>query len=283
MALFNRLMALINHLFIALLFTGSSIIAFAAQNLSEPLKSSEISYVGEAYLLGSSNSSNTLLYREEHRLLLQAGKPVRRQVNYYSAEGELIASKKNWYRSSPTQPDFILTDFRTDYREEAKSTETSNTNTLTLILTENQETEQTQLTEFDYELVIDAGFDDFIRQHWDALQAGKTIPFSFASVARQTSVNFEVEAQNPEQSNATNLKLEMTLRSSLLSWLMSPIKLEYDRNTQSLMRYRGLSNIQDNNGDGQEVDIRYHYYEPSSPSTAINSVHSSAVQPGEAN
>lgn len=283
MALFNRLMTLINHLFIALLFTGSSVIAFAAQNLSEPLKSSEISYVGEAYLLGSSNSSNTLLYREEHTLSLQEGKPVKRQVNYYSAEGELIASKENWYLSSPTQPDFILTDFRTDYREEARSAETSNTNTLTLILTENQETEQTQLTEFDYELVIDAGFDDFIRQHWDALLAGKTIPFSFASVARQTSVNFEVEAQNPEQSDATNLKLEMTLRSSLLSWLMSPIKLEYDRNTQRLMRYRGLSNIQDKNGDGQEVDIRYHYYEPPSPSTAINSVHSSAVQPGEAN
>ena len=273
MTLFNRLMTLINHLFIALLFTSSSVIADTQNH-------SPISYIGEAYSL---DDPDILLYREEHTLSLQEGKPVKRQVNYYSAEGELIASKENWYRSSPTQPDFILTDFRTDYREEAKSTETSNTNTLTLILTENQETEQTQLTEFDYELVIDAGFDDFIRQHWDALQAGKTIPFSFASVARQTSVNFEVEAQNPEQSNATNLKLEMTLRSSLLSWLMSPIKLEYDRNTQRLMRYRGLSNIQDNNGDGQEVDIRYHYYEPSSPSTAINSVHSSAVQPGEAN
>lgn len=273
MALFNRLMTLINHLFIALLFTSSSVIADTQNH-------SPISYIGEAYSL---DDPDILLYREEHTLSLQEGKPVKRQVNYYSAEGELIASKENWYRSSPTQPDFILTDFRTDYREEAKSTETSNTNTLTLILTENQETEQTQLTEFDYELVIDAGFDDFIRQHWDALLAGKTIPFSFASVARQTSVNFEVEAQNPEQSDATNLKLEMTLRSSLLSWLMSPIKLEYDRNTQSLMRYRGLSNIQNNNGNGQEVDIRYHYYEPSSPSTTINPVHSSTVQPGEAN
>ncbi|WP_419811745.1 hypothetical protein [Bacterioplanoides sp.] len=266
-------MALFNRLLIALLFTGSSVIALAAQNLSASLKSSEISYIGDAYSL---NDPNTLLYREEHHLLLQAGKPLQRQVNYYSAEGELIANKENWYRTAATQPDFILTDFRTGYREEAKikpvkNQPVKNTNTLILILTEspgtenqkteNQKTEETQLSEFDYELVIDAGFDDFIRKHWGALLAGDAIPFSFASVARQTSVNFEVQIRKVVKPGDTLLKLEMTLRSSLLSWLMSPIKLDYDLSNKRLLRYRGLSNLQDDQGSGQQVDIRYRYFD----------------------
>lgn len=262
MTFFNQLMALFNRLLIALLFTSSPVVA-ETLNSSTALSSSEIHYIGEAYSL---DDSIILLYREEHHLLLQAGKPVQRQVNYYSAEGELIASKENWYRTAATQPDFILTDFRTGYREEAKSNPVNNTNTLVLTLTENQgtenqKTEKTQLSEFDYELVIDAGFDDFIRKHWDALLAGDAIPFSFASVARQTSVNFEVQIRKAVKPGDTLLKLEMTLRSSLLSWLMSPIKLDYDLSNKRLLRYRGLSNLQDDQGSGQQVDIRYRYFD----------------------
>lgn len=217
-----------------------------------------LDYIGEAYDL---EQPDKLLYREQHSLTQRRdnqGKliPVTRQVEYFSADGELIAEKTNQYPNAATQPDFILKDLRHNYSEQSEQLAKG----WRLTLLENGTTSSKVIDDFDYELVIDAGFDDFIRKHWQALSAGKTVPFSFASVARQTSVNFEVEASNPERLQQP-LKITMTLRSSLLSWLLDPIELEYQRSTQRLLRYRGLSNIQDNDQQGQQVDIRYRYFD----------------------
>ena len=43
--------------------------------------------------------------------------------------------------------------------------------------------------------------------------------------------------------------------------LASPIELGYDSTLMRLSRYRGLSNINDDNGDGLVVDIKYQYQE----------------------
>jgi hypothetical protein len=43
--------------------------------------------------------------------------------------------------------------------------------------------------------------------------------------------------------------------------LASPIELGYDSSLMRLNRYRGLSNINDDNGDGLVVDIKYQYHE----------------------
>lgn len=217
-----------------------------------------LDYIGEAYDL---EQPDTLLYREQHRLIQQRDDqgnriPLTRQVDYFSADGELIAEKTNDYRNTITQPDFILRDLRHNYSEQSEKV----ANGWRLTLQENGTTTRQIVDDFDYELVIDAGFDDFIRNHWQALLQGETVPFSFASVARQTTVNFEVKASNPQRLQQP-LKITMTLGSALLSWLLDPIKLEYQRSSQRLLRYQGLSNIQDNNQQGQQVDIRYRYFD----------------------
>lgn len=224
-----------------------------------------INYLGEARAL---DDADTVLYREEHQLWQQQDqqtgqwRPLRRQVNYYSADGELIAQKRNEYPGLASQPDFILMDFRQPYKEEAKRTDKG----LRLTLSENGDVSRDIISDSDYPLVVDAGFDDFIRANWTTLLAGDMVPFSFASAARQSSVNFELQAQNPDASNSEPLKLTMTLNSALLSWLLDPIELEYHRQTQQLLRYRGISNIPDANGDGQQVDIRYRYFHKNSAS-----------------
>ncbi len=217
-----------------------------------------VDYIGEAYDL---ERADKLLYREQHSLSQRRNNdgsvtPISRRVEYFSADGELIAEKTNQYRGLATQPDFILKDLRHNYAEQAEQLADG----WRLTLREDGASESRMINDADYELVIDAGFDDFIRKHWDALLKGQTVPFSFASVARQTSVNFEVEASNPERLQQP-LKITMTLRSSLLSWLLDPIQLDYQRSTRRLLRYRGLSNLQDNKQKGQQVDIRYRYFD----------------------
>lgn len=195
-----------------------------------------------------------ILYREEHQLLLSGNKLQQQRVSYYDPLGEMIAEKVNDYSTNLSQPEFILTDYRHNYREELRQVGSK----FLLSLTENGTTQTTLISEADYPLVIDVGFNQFIKQHWRELSAGNTLYFSFVSVARLSTINFRITAENPQQFDQP-LKLKMSLASPWLSWLVSPIELRYRRSNADLLSYRGLSNISDTQGKGQKVMIRYQY------------------------
>lgn len=40
---------------------------------------------------------------------------------------------------------------------------------------------------------------------------------------------------------------------------MTPIDLEYDRDSSRLLRFTGLGQLRDDQGKGQKVDIHYRY------------------------
>src|SRR5690606_41863725 len=95
---------------------------------------------------------------------------------------------------------------------------------------------------------------------WQALQQGKRVDFHFASAARQDLIRFRLE---PQASDNNELVLSMRLSSRLLAWLLDPIELTYDKNSQRLLRYKGLTNIQDDNCTTYKADIEYLYSEKS--------------------
>ena len=212
------------------------------------LTADEITFTGEAFGLKSGN----LLYRETHQLILNDGRPVSGLVEYVDTEGELIARKTNRYHALPATTDFDLQDSRSDYREQA----ILNQEDWTLSRTENGQTERNTPGKPKYQAVVDAGFDEFVRQHWDTLLAGDTVPFSFAVPARLDWIDFRLI---PRKVTDTTLTVEMKLKSRMLAWLLDPIRLTYDRDTRRLLTYRGLTNIRDANGEGIHAEIRYHY------------------------
>lgn len=211
-----------------------------------------LTYKGNAYDL---NDSHKLLYTETHHLTLVNGKPSVRRVAYRSATKQLIVEKTNQYQQNSATPEFELQDLRTGYREQARF---SRNGDLILTLQENgQAQEQShRIDSLPSHLIIDAGFDSFVRQHWSELEAGKSVTFSFASVARLDLIDFRLLKKD---SNKEQLVLSMRLKSRLLAWLLDPIELTYDRQSKRLLRYRGLGNIQDSQGNAYHVDIRYQY------------------------
>lgn len=224
------------------------LLASVCGSFSLNLIASEISFTGEAFGLKSGN----LLYRETHQLTLSDGQPVSGIVEYSDPDGNLIARKTNRYRANPATPDFDLQDRRSDYREQASLSQDS----WTLSRTENGETERKTPGNPRYQAVVDAGFDEFVRQHWDALLKGDTVPFSFAVPARLDWIDFRLI---PEKVTDTTLTVEMKLKSRMLAWLLDPIRLTYDRDTKRLLTYRGLTNIRDASGEGIHAEIRYRY------------------------
>lgn len=224
-------------------------------SLVKPLKVTKrqtFTYRGDAYDM----KSGDLLYRELHTVYLQNEQPRERRVRYERANGELLASKTTRYGENPFAPDFTLSDARDGYQEEAY--QDGNRRRLTLKESALSKPQTDRLKSPALTAVVDAGFDEFVRSRWDSLLQGKSASFSFAVPSRQEYIDFRLV---PTKVTNDSLEVEMRLKSRLLAWLLDPIKLTYGRDNKLLMRYRGLTNIRDDNGRSISADIRYRYPE----------------------
>ena len=95
-----------------------------------------------------------------------------------------------------------------------------------------------------------------MREQWQGLLTGKTATFSFAAPARLEYIDFRLI---PIRQDDTTLTVEMRLKSRWISWLLDPIQLTYDLTSQRLLRYKGLTNLRDDQGNGINAEIVYRY------------------------
>ena len=125
--------------------------------------------------------------------------------------------------------------------------------------------------------VVDAGFDAFVREHYQKLLSGEVIVFDFASPLHGRSVRLQARAV-PCVTAAPILCVDVELASGLLRWLAdAKIYLEYSSSSTGddpssertfagpaqaiprLTRFRGTVNLLDAGGDSQVLEIRYFY------------------------
>ena len=209
---------------------------------------SVIEYVGEA----KHQDTGELLYRESHQLIMKDGQPLQRRVLYTDAQGQQFARKDNQYGDDPVTPDFTLDDERLPYQESVSR----DGQRWRVNYREPGEKDKSTLKKPDYRPVIDAGFDEFVREQWPKLINGKSVSFSFAVASRLEWIDFRLI---PLSQKDGVLEVEMRLKSRLLSWLLDPVRLSYEISSQRLLRYRGLTNIRAADGEGIRADIRYIY------------------------
>ena len=193
--------------------------------------------------------SDRLLYREEHLLRQEGERPVERLVLYRCPDGVAFARKRIDYRSSAIAPEFELVDAR-GYREGLR-----------------REAGQTMiwagakpprpLRKSDGPVVADAGFDEFLRQSWAQLGAGKSRPLAFVVPSFGRSLAFEVRGLGRRGSgDAAVQRFELRLEG-LLGKVTSPISVEYTTTDRRLRRFAGLTNVRDGRGDQIEARIEF--------------------------
>lgn len=105
------------------------------------------------------------------------------------------------------------------------------------------------------DLVVDAGFDNLVRENWAQLKAGKQVKFRFLAPTRGDHYGFVLE---PDDHPDIDADLEVTIRPTgmLLGFLVDPIGLGYDRKG-ALTDYVGLTNIRKNSDENYRAHIRY--------------------------
>jgi len=185
------------------------------------------------YVIGEAREPNSaeVLYFERHYCSLDL---LQCEIEYKDASGEAITRKTLNYRGSPNNPEVFVEAYR-------------------------QESEALVAVSGADGVVVDAGFDNFVRSHWQELSSGDVVVFPFQALGFDEPFTMRAAMSESEECSARQLCLSVRLDSWLLNWLANPINLVYSTQSRRLLRFEGTSNIRAENGESMDVIIEYSY------------------------
>lgn len=197
-------------------------------------------------------------YREYHDIT-----KIQHTVRYVDENDKTIASKTVQYLHGFNTPEYQLQDQRVDINTGSEWKDDH----FIIFRQEKSEKRHEKMVKPADDLVIDAGFDHFIRNHWDELIAGKVLPFSFAIADPLTILNMQLTEVSAAKTAITQHSdryryFLANSRNKLIGWAIPEIHLAYDSESRLLQVYQGPSNITDQNDKAQTVNIRYEYQYP---------------------
>ncbi len=206
-------------------------------------------YDGTAYDL----DNGSVAYVESHYVKLDGDAAADRFVLYRCTNGKAFARKRVTTRNaSPWLPSFELQDQRIQYREGLKEID----NNLAVFYAADGEDDKAPL-DAPSDLVADAGFDRFVVDNWSKLTAGETVRFNFLVPSRLDYLSFkvrQVETTEVDGRKANVFRLGLT---GLLGLIVSGIDVAYDAESRLLLRFSGLSNVRNEDGDNYVVRIEF--------------------------
>lgn len=214
-------------------------------------------------------NSNKPLYSEIHCV---SGDALTREVIYKDVADQLIAFKVLNYATGSNTPSYVQHNV---YSQDSIAVELEQQRQ-EIIFTATDATRPAQPSVSSVKpsaavpVVIDAGFDEFVRDNWDSLVAGESKQFQFPFAARESLIKLSIASARCSYATETDQCFSLELNNWLLSMLSDPIELGYDANSQRLTRFRGISNINDSDGEALAVDIHYRYDDLVALDCAVN-------------
>jgi hypothetical protein len=223
--------------------------------------------IGEAW----SRDGSELFYREYH-YAEDDDFDMPTRVLYLRENGELFAEKSIDYRVSATAPAISFTDFRSGTHISAEHGSGRDPGYIRVAFTADADSDtQNRNMQLADRLIIDAGFDVFIREHWDTLTDGNRMTAPFLVPSRMDTVRVGITGSDTADCSALNnspLHTEDTIACftvrpagilRVVGWLTEPIRLAYSQDSQRLLMFDGVSNIPDDDGEGRHVVLVYTY------------------------
>ncbi|MGK0500551.1 MAG: hypothetical protein ACJAYG_002204 [Oceanicoccus sp.] len=214
----------------------------------KPSMSDTLAIVGDAYSLGEEQ----LLYRELH---FHSDDGLDHRIDYLLPDDSLMARKTLDYRSGRATPAYSQRS--NNYPKTIDISWQQDQLLMSYASSGNPAEEKTLL--IDQPLVIDAGFDHFVREHWADLIAGESLDFYFPAPSRLSLVELRATRSNCSYTTTTEACFKINSSNWLIRLLLDPIELGYNIDSKQLTRFRGLANMTDIDGNSLKVDIRYRY------------------------
>ncbi len=213
----------------------------------------------------------SLAYRELH--YPAPGLPgLSSRVEYQDASGRTIVSKSLDFSRSVTAPAIDQVDQRTGTRVFTRHAEGRLEAGYQRSGDDSLRTDTVRLAP---DLIVDAGFDPFVRSQWAQLMAGETVTADFFVPSRLDTISVSIAPVPREQcEQAPGEVLCLVVKPAgmlrVVGWFVEPLRLAYDIERQRLQMFRGVSNLLDDQGNPQDVVVLFEYdVAPASAAVAL--------------
>lgn len=220
---------------------------------SSALAQNVVRYRSNAYDI----KSGKYMYTENHAEHWQNGKHAYSIVTYTDPQGKLMAIKKIVFTASKTSPNYDLSDKRSGLEEGARI----NGNSATLYhKSSSSDARQSRTLNVPSPMVVDGGFDYFVRSNMQSLMAGKTLTGNFTVSHRLDYFPcriYKVKDLTFLERDAVMFVMEPT--NIVIRQLADPIYIIYDKKTGRLLRFTGVSNLEKPDGSNYRVHIVFRY------------------------
>lgn len=210
----------------------------------------DFSYQGEA----RDPESGALLYEEHHLLRRDGDRPLERRVLYRCPDGRAFARKRVQYAGSGRAPLFELVDERAGYREGTRAT---NGGIEAFVQTPREREERRATLDAGAALVVDAGFDEFVRSQWEALQQGETVRLDFLVPSRLDTYGFTLKRVGRVGEGEAAASVFRLSLGGLVGLFAPDIEVRYRDADRRLMRFEGVTNIRTEGEDNLVARIDF--------------------------
>ena len=198
------------------------------------------------------------------------------RVQYRRADGSVFAEKTIDYSRSLTAPDIQHIDYRNTARITTELTDDSRAAMIKVgFQAHDSPRYREELLAHRESVVVDAGFDPFVRKHWQSLITGESVSAGMLVPSRLDTVRVSLtkaDASHCDQAS-TDVYCFVIRPAGMLravGWLVDPIYIGYDQQSQRLKIFYGISNLRDDDGDPQNVLITFEYFQNNQTASISN-------------
>jgi hypothetical protein len=208
---------------------------------------------GELFVGKAVNSEGSLEYSEYHAVTYLDGRVSKSQTIYYDANQNKIGELVSEYSFGPQFGSYDFRDIRAQYQDGAKVA----VDRIWLFRKQSPEAafEDKYLVKEDNQ-IVGQGFHQFIVHNLEQIAQGEVFQVLMVLPSRLDQYEFRISKQKIE---GDTIFIRLEVDNWLLRLFAPHIDVEYDLRTRHLLRYKGVSNLEDTQGKHKEVTITYSY------------------------
>ena len=208
---------------------------------------------GETFVGKAVNANGIVEYVEYHTVKYENGKVSESQTIYYDGNNKKIAELTSEYSFGPQFGSYNFRDIRAQYQDGAKVSEDR-------ILLFRKKSPQDDIEEKylskEVDQIVGQGFHQFIVHNLERIAQGEVIHIRLVLPSRLDQYEFRIRKRKVD---GDTLYIRLEIENWLLRLFAPHIDVEYDLKTRHLLRYEGVSNLEDNSGKHKKVIITYSY------------------------
>ena len=202
-------------------------------------------------------NSGRYLYSEHHAEHWRGDRHIFSEVHYKRGSRTLVF-KRITFQGSRVAPDYRMKDYRSGYEEGLVKLGAGKVRMVAR--RSSKKALEEKVVPLPRPAVVDGGFDYFVRLNWSELVSGRTLYVNFAVPIELDYFKFKIRKTGDATVNGRPAhRFEFSIASRFLAMFAESIQVDYDKANRRLLQYRGISNINDQEGKSHRTRIIFDY------------------------